>query len=144
MSSVNTEGARSSAFEIIFLICGVWLIGLGLYFVFLRPALLPEDLRFMGATPRAIQSAAPSIENWLSHVFAVMGGFMMGSGILTIYVARRLPQTRGKVITLGLVGASTVALMAVENLRLDSDFKWLLMMPALLWAVGLILHLRRE
>ena len=26
--------------------CGVWLVGLGLYFTILRPPLLPEDLRF--------------------------------------------------------------------------------------------------
>jgi hypothetical protein len=28
--------------------CGVWLIGLGLYFIFLRPPLLPEDPRYIG------------------------------------------------------------------------------------------------
>lgn len=31
--------------------CGVWHIGLGLYFIFLRPALLPEDLRYIGVNP---------------------------------------------------------------------------------------------
>lgn len=30
--------------------CGVWLIGLGLYFIAVRPPLLPEDTRFVGAT----------------------------------------------------------------------------------------------
>jgi len=30
--------------------CGVWQIGLALYFIFLRPALLPEDVRYMGST----------------------------------------------------------------------------------------------
>ena len=29
----------------VFLVCGLWLVALGLYFVFLRPALLPEDPR---------------------------------------------------------------------------------------------------
>ena len=29
---------------------GVWLVGLGAYFVFLRPPLLPEDPRFIGST----------------------------------------------------------------------------------------------
>jgi len=33
---------------LILLICSVWLTGLGLYFMFFRPALLPEDLRYMG------------------------------------------------------------------------------------------------
>ena len=144
MSSVNTEGARPSAFEIIFLACGVWLIGLGLYFVFVRPALLPEDLRFVGASLRELRSAAPELESWLRHVLSVMGGFMIGAGILTIYVVRGLPpgrQSRG-LLTLTLVGVSTVGLMTVTNFRLDSDFKWLLLMPALLWASGLLLYRR--
>ncbi len=29
-------------------LCGVALIGIGLYFIFLRPALLPEDARYIG------------------------------------------------------------------------------------------------
>ena len=30
--------------------CGIWLVALGSYFIFLRPALLPEDTRFMGSS----------------------------------------------------------------------------------------------
>ena len=30
--------------------CGGWLLALGFYFIILRPPLLPEDARFMGAT----------------------------------------------------------------------------------------------
>jgi len=29
--------------------CGVWLLCLGSYFIFIRPPLLPEDLRYAGA-----------------------------------------------------------------------------------------------
>lgn len=146
MSPANTEGARPSAFEIIFLACGVWLIGLGLYFVFVRPALLPEDLRFVGASLRELRSAAPELESWLRHVFAVMGGFMIGAGILTIYVVRRSPQGPGNraLLTLALAGVSTVGLMTVTNFRLGSDFKWLLMTPTLLWATGLLMFRRHE
>ena len=36
--------------------CGIWLIALGLYFIVLRPPLLPEDPRFMGATNFALHS----------------------------------------------------------------------------------------
>ncbi len=36
-------------------LCGLILMGIGLYFVFLRPPLLPEDLRFMGASLSTIQ-----------------------------------------------------------------------------------------
>jgi hypothetical protein len=45
---------RIHAFELIFVDCGIWLIGLGLYFAALRPALLPEDLRYIGASAQDI------------------------------------------------------------------------------------------
>jgi hypothetical protein len=35
--------ARRGAAEWLIAACGVWQIGLGLYFIFVRPALLPED-----------------------------------------------------------------------------------------------------
>jgi len=143
---MNTGNTRTPAFAVIFLACGVWLIGLGLYFVFLRPALLPEDLRYMGATLREIQSAAPRIERWLRHVFVVMGGFMIGAGMLTIHVMRSSSRARTKrsLVLLVLVGLSTVGAMSVVNFQLDSDFKWILLIPALLWTVGLVLYLRHE
>ena len=37
------------------MIGGIILIGLGLYFIFLRPPLLPEDPRYMGTTLAEIQ-----------------------------------------------------------------------------------------
>lgn len=35
---------------------GVLLIGVGIYFLFVRPALLPEDIRYMNLTPAELQS----------------------------------------------------------------------------------------
>ena len=143
---MDTGKTRTPAFTMIFIACGVWLIGLGLYFVFLRPALLPEDLRYMGATLREIQSAAPGIERWLRHVFVVMGGFMIGAGMLTIYVMRNMSRARTKwaLALAASVGVFTVGTMSVTNVQLDSDFKWILLIPALLWAVGLVQYLRHE
>ena len=40
--------------------CGVWLVGLGLYFVFLRPALLPEDIRFIAFRTASGRVSPPS------------------------------------------------------------------------------------
>ena len=57
----------------VFLVCGLWLVALGLYFVFLRPALLPEDPRYIGGSLEAIRAAVPGLEYWLGHVFKVMG-----------------------------------------------------------------------
>lgn len=40
---------RHSAAEWLVAACGVWHIGRGHYFILLRPPLLPEDVRFIGA-----------------------------------------------------------------------------------------------
>jgi hypothetical protein len=124
----------------IFIACGIWLIGLGLYFMFLRPPLLPEDLRYMGTSPGEIQSALPGLERWAERVFTVMGGFMTGAGLLTIFAARNASIMREKWtwIVLALAGLSTVGTMSVTNFQLDSNFKWLLLIPSLLWVIGLV------
>jgi len=71
----------------VFIACGAWLIALGLYFLFLRPALLPEDPKYIGSSLEAIRAAMPGLERWLSHVFNVMGGFMVATGAMTVLVA---------------------------------------------------------
>lgn len=48
---------------------GIILIGLGLYFIFMRPALLPEEPRFMGTTLKHIGVAFPGLLLWLPRVF---------------------------------------------------------------------------
>lgn len=119
--------------------CGVWLVGLGLYFVVLRPPLLPEDLRFLGATLAQIRAAVPGIEGWLENVSTVMGGFMAGAGVLTVFVAiNPVPWLQGTSWAIAFAGALTVALMSATNFALDSDFKWLLLAPALVGLAGLV------
>ena len=137
---------RPPAFVVVFFICGIWQVALGLYFLFLRPALLPEDLRYIGATLREMQSAAPALEQWLHRVFAVMGGFMIGAGALTIFMMMGMPHARKRwtLAIAAFAGLSTVGMMTFANFQLDSDFKWLLLMPSLLWVVGLVLYQRHE
>ena len=122
--------------------CGVWLVGLGLYFIFLRPALLPEDPRFMGSSLEQIRISVPGLEAWLRKVFTVMGGFMAGAGVLTVFVATAAMPLRlkGAPWAIGISGALTVALMSVTNFVLQSDFRGLLLLPALVWFVGLVFH----
>lgn len=79
---------------------GVWLVALGAYFVFVRPALLPEDPRFIGATLARLREAAPGLEAWLRIVFTVMGGV------------------------------------------LHSDFRWVLLLPGMIWVVAVALYVR--
>ena len=146
MSTKEKREARLPPFGLVFIVCGVWLICLGLYFIFLRPALLPEDLRYIGLTLREIQSDVPGLEHWIHRVFVVMGGFMVGAGILLIQLMTSASDTQEKraLITTTLAGVSTVGTMSVTNFQLDSDFKWLLLIPSLVWAVGLALYSRHR
>lgn len=131
---------RRTAAEWLFVACGVWLMGLGAYFIFLRPPLLPEDLRYSGANAVVLQAAAPHIAQWLDLVFTVMGGFMAGTGVLVVYFGLcMLPsRPRGAALTLALAGASTVGLMSAVNFVLHSDFRWVLVAPPVLWSAALV------
>ena len=125
--------------------CGLWLVALGLYFVFLRPALLPEDPRYIGVTLERLREAAPGLEAWLRIVFAVMGGHMVGLGIFTLLIAVVLLPYRpsGTAWALAVTGGTTVVLMSAMNFVLHSDFRWMLVLPALLWVMALVASLRR-
>ena len=122
--------------------CGVWLLGLGLYFIVFRPPLLPEDARFMGTTLAHIRTAVPGLESWLQKVFTVMGGFMAGAGVLIVFVATVAmpPRLKGTSWAIALSGALTVVPMSVTNFALYSDFRWLLVVPALVWLAGLAFY----
>lgn len=141
MSEHTESKARSRTLaEWLFVACGVWLIGLGAYFIVVRPPLLPEDLRYSGANALVLHAAAPRIADWLNLVFTVMGGFMAGAGALVMYLACAVLRLRptGVALTLALVGCATVGLMSAVNFILHSDFRWLLLMPTVLWAIALV------
>ena len=126
--------------------CGIWLVLLGLYFIFLRPPLLPEDTRFMGSSLAQVRAAVPGLEDWLQRVFIVMGGFMAGTGVLTVFTAcvAMLSRWKGTSRAIAMSGALTVALMSAINFDLRSDFRWLLLVPALVWLAGFALHIARR
>ena len=121
---------------------GVILIGIGLYFIFLRPPLLPEDARYMDTTLAEIQATVPGLTRWLQKVFWVMGGYIFTVGLLTIYIAFSSFQTRTRVAfpIIAIAGLSSIGWMTVVNFIINSDFKWLLLMSALVWAAALILY----
>ena len=126
--------------------CGFWLVALGVYFIGLRPPLLPEDPRFLGATLAQLREAAPGLEGWLRIVFTVMGGYMVGTGVLTLGLVRiAMPrQLPGTAWALGLAGLSTVVLMCAMNFVLHSDFRWVLALPAALWIVGVAAYVATD
>ena len=120
---------------------GVILMGMGFYFVFLRPPLLPEDLRFMGATIGQIQTALPGLEPWLARVFGVLGGYLFATGLLTVYVAATTFKTGrlGPLAVIAVSGFASIGWMALTNFVIDSDFKWILLAFALPWVMALVL-----
>ena len=125
---------------------GVLFMGLGLYFVFIRPPLLPEDPRFMGASLADIQGAIPGLVIWLSRVFWVMGGFMFATGLLTSYIGSVITShsTRNTRLVLALASLTSIGWMSTVNFMIDSDFKWLLLAFNLPWILGLIVSEREH
>ncbi len=66
---------------------GVILIGIGGFFALARPALLPEDLRYLDRSAVEVTTAVPRLGRWLRWVFTVLGGYAVATGILTLYLA---------------------------------------------------------
>lgn len=62
-------------------ILGVLALGTGVYFLGIRPTLLPEDIRFTGMDGTTLPQ--PFID-WLGIVFRTWGGFITGFGIVII------------------------------------------------------------
>ena len=66
---------------------GATLVIAGLYFMVVRPPLLPEDVRYMALPAAQFDLLKPRLEPWLAHVFQVMGGYVLATGVLTITLA---------------------------------------------------------
>ena len=126
---------------------GLYQLLAGLYFIFLRPGFLPEDIRASGTSLEAVRSAAPGIEAWLQWVFAVLGGQMAAVGVLvmggavSIWQGRRPKRT--EVGAYAVAGAFSVVVMSGVNFALVSDFRWLLVAPVILWVAAIISLWRR-
>ncbi len=117
-------------------------MGLGVYFVFVRPPLLPEDPRFMATTQAQILATMPGLMVWLRRVFWVMGGYMFAAGLLTVYVALTSFRSRhrGAAVVAAVAGLASIGLMAAVNFMIDSDFKWLLLLFVFPWMLSLLLY----
>ena len=127
--------------SVVLAFAGFILAGTGLYFIFIRPSLLPEDLSYMGSTMENIKENLPGLLNWLQKVFWVMGGYIFTTGALTFYISLTSfrARLRGVVSIVALAGISSIGLMTVINFLINSDFKWLLFTFTLPWAIALIL-----
>lgn len=119
---------------------GVILAGMGVYFIDLRPPILPEDARYIGASLAQLEASVPRILPWLARVFTVLGGQMIATGSLTIYVAvtsfRR--PTKATIAVVAFSGLASMGMMVIINFLIDSDFKWILLAFTLPWFVALL------
>ena len=124
---------------IILAVAGLALLGTGIYFILLRPSLLPEDMRYMGLSAAQLEIVRPNLVAWLIQVFRVMGGYVLATGILTITLAATSFRAHhwGAATGALISGAASIGTMVVVNFTIDSDFKWLLLALALLWACSL-------
>jgi hypothetical protein len=121
-------------------LAGITLTGAGLYFLVLRPPLLPEDVRYMGLDEAQLAAVRPRLEAWLTHVFRVMGGYVLATGVLTVTLAATSFRQHRWGAGLGALigGAASIGWMAVVNFMIDSDFKWSLLGMTLVWAASLV------
>src|SRR5688572_19801711 len=127
-------------------LAGVVLMGVGFYFSFLRPPLLPEDLRYIGASSSTIDNSIPDLSVWLKKVFWVMGSYIFTTGFLTAYIAVTSfrDRTRGTLIVTTIAGLTSIGFMTVVNFIIGSDFKWTLLVLTFPWMISLILYRLRK
>ena len=126
--------------SILLAVAGGTLIIAGLYFLLLRPALLPEDIRYMRVPPAELAAVRPRLKEWLAHVFRVMGGYVLATGVLTVTLAATAFRAHDRAAVIGVLigGAASIGLMARVNFVLGSDFKWVLLATALLWGASFV------
>ncbi|MER9685140.1 hypothetical protein [Mesorhizobium sp. M0139] len=123
-------------------LAGMIIAGIGLYFIALRPPLLPEDVRYMNLSVAELEAIGPRLAMWLTQVFRVLGGYALATGVLLIALALTAFRARHPVAVAGALvgGASSIGLMSVVNFTIGSDFRWSLFACALVWAVSLIAY----
>ena len=121
---------------------GFLLVAMGIYFVLLRPALLPEDLVYMKTNSSIVHKNFPQLTVWLQKVFWVMGGYIFTTGLLTVFIALTAFRKRlsGAFSIVILTGISSIGSMTVVNFIIGSDFRWVLLTFTLPWIIALILY----
>ncbi|VCJ27935.1 hypothetical protein [Burkholderia pseudomallei] len=119
---------------------GVAMVLVGIYFIFLRPPLLPEDVRYLTVSTAQLLAVAPRLMLWLRWIFTVLGGYIAATGVLFVYLAvGAFAERKRYAIVVALVaGAFSVGMMSVVNLIIDSDFKQALLVLTAMWGAALV------
>ncbi|XUW92764.1 hypothetical protein OH764_23550 [Burkholderia sp. M6-3] len=113
---------------------------MGIYFIFVRPPLLPEDLRYMGLSSERLLVAMPKLTSWLRLVFTVLGGYIVGTGVLLVHLALGAFAERKPCAlwVAWLSGSVTTGLMSVANLFINSHFKFIVLALTAVWLAALV------
>ncbi len=124
--------------SIVLIMAGITLTAVGLYFMLLRPPLLPEDVRYMALPTAQLDIVRPRLDLWLTHVFRVMGGYILATGVLAVTLAATSFRAHQPGAAIGALvgGVASIGWMAAVNFMIDSDFKWVLLGLALLWGAA--------
>jgi hypothetical protein len=136
---MKQESGSWTLSSIVLAAAGIAVTGIGFYFIFLRPLLLPEDLRYMALSAAQLDVVRPRLAEWLTHVFIVLGGYAVATGVLTVSLAATSfrAYSRGAAIGATIGGTASIGLMAGVNFAIGSDFKWVLLGIAALWMCSL-------
>lgn len=89
---------RDALSGILLLVLGLLTMGTAVFFLVLRPALLPEDIRHTGIDPGTLP---PAFLEWLGTVFRTWGGFIAGFGVLLLGIGGFLLSGRARLPVLG-------------------------------------------
>ncbi|MBS4003802.1 MAG: hypothetical protein KGZ91_10545 [Afipia sp.] len=124
---------------ILIFVLGVLTLGTAVYFLALRPPLLPEDIRYSGID---IATLPPAFLVWLGVVFRSWGGFIAGFGIVLLGIGTFMLTGRTRWLSWATAAGVVVAFgrFVYGNLVLSSDFLWFIAVPFFL-AVGAALSL---
>lgn len=123
------------------LVVGILVMGIGAYFAILRPAFLPEDLRFIGGGAPETLLPSGGTASWIRQVFVVLGGYAFATGLYTAHAAvvAIRAQRPMPVLLLSIAGLSSVGTMVMVNFAVGSDFRVLIAMLGALWTVAVFL-----
>lgn len=133
---------RSRITAVLLVVVGIAIMAMGAYFAILRPAFVPEDLRFIG-TDSAAFTAASGVTSWLRYVFMVLGGYAFTSGWFTAHIgftAIRSGRTMPALL-ITFAGLTSLGTMVTVNVVTRSDFRYLLVGVGALWALAVLLEL---
>ena len=126
--------------SIILAVAGILVAGIGIFFIFRRPPLLVEDIRYMRLSAAELAAIGPRLGPWLANVFRVLGGYVLATGLLTMALAATSFRERRPVaVAVAFIsGAASIGLMATVNFVIDSDFKWVLFGVAVVWLMSAV------